>query len=244
MTIDETLRYLFDNIPHILLPAMSGWMNESPRFASFVETYRDKIRKKIRGIHHSDGFQDLQAELETAYLLLREQRFTLAYEPYGRGTMRGPDFAVTFKTRITFNIEVTRMRVSVQAVDQKQAEQTRLDPQYEANRLADIVCSKLGQMLPSMMNLLVIVADSPTVYEWDVGKAMLRLKQRAEQKDPRLYQRHGFRDTSDFFKHYQRLSTVLVRCAGKDEPDPSPILWLNNQAKHPLPAPIYTILQR
>jgi hypothetical protein len=242
MAIAETLNYLFDHTPHRLAPALTRWMTESPRFVDFVESYRDKIRKKIRTIPNSEGFQDLQAELETAYLLLQEKRFVLAYEPYGRGTGRGPDFAVTFRTRIIFNVEVTRMRISSRADDKD--EPPLFDHQYEGNRLADSVCSKLGQMLPSMMNLLVIVADHGAMCELEVGKVMLRLKQRAEQKEPHLFKRHGFRDASDFFKHYQRLGGILLRSAGAAETGKCPILWLNNQTKHPLPTPVCTILQR
>jgi hypothetical protein len=242
MVTHETLNYLFDHKPHVLAPHLSHWMSESPRFADFVETHRDKIRKKIRGIPDPDGFQDLRAELETAYLLLREKRFTLAYEPYGRGTGRGPDFAVTFRTRITFNVEVTRMRFSIWQNDE--GKPPLFEPQAEGRRLAEIVGSKLGQMLPSMMNLLVVMADHQTLCELEVGKVMNQLKQRAEQKEPQLFRRHSFRDTSDFFKYYQRLSGVLLRSTGKPEAGKCPILWINNQTKHPLPGPICTILQR
>lgn len=238
MTIQETLNYLFDHKPHILTPPLRDWMSDVPRFADFVQTHRDKIRKKIRGISSADGFQDLRAELEAAYWLLREKRFTLAYEPYGQGTGRGPDFAVTFRTRITFNVEVTRMR------GRTEDELPLFDPQVEGRRLADIVSSKLGQMLPSMMNLLVIIADEPRLCELEIGQVMNQLKQRAEQKEVPLFQRHGFRDTADFFKYYQRLSGVLLRSTGQPETGTCPRLWLNNQTKHPLPAPIGTILQR
>jgi hypothetical protein len=80
--------------------------------------------------------------------------------------------------------------------------------------------------------------------ELEVGKVMNQLKQRAEQKEAQLFQRHGFRDTSDFFKHYQRLSAVLLRSAGTQETGKCPILWLNNQTKHSLPAEIGTVLRR
>jgi hypothetical protein len=242
MPIPETLNYLFDNKPHLLAPPLTDWMRDLPRFADFVETHRDKIRKKIRGIPDSDGFHDLRAELETAYLLLQEKRFTLAYEPYGKGTGRGPDFAVTFRTHTTFNVEVTRLRNSGQEKDESGP--PPFNPPYEGRRLAEIAGSKLRQMLPSMMNLLVIMADHQAMCELDVGRAMNHLKQRAEQKEPQLFQRHNFRDASDFFKHYQRLSGLLLRTTGSPETGKCPILWLNNQAKHPLPGPICTILQR
>jgi hypothetical protein len=149
---------------------------------------------------------------------------------------------VTFRTRLTFNVEVTRMRLSIR--EQDAGEPPLFDPQAEGRRLAEIVGNKLSLMLPSMMNLLVIMADHQALCELEVGKVMNQLKQRAEQKEPQLLQRHRFRDTSDFFKYYQRLSGVLLRSTGHDETGKCPILWLNNQTKHPLPAPVWTILQR
>lgn len=238
----ETLAYLFDHKPHVLAPLLTSWMRELPRFAEFVATHRDKIRKKIRGIDSADGFQDLRAELETAYLLLQEKRFTLAYEPYGQGRGRGPDFAVTFRTRITFNVEVTRMRSSNR--ERNESEPVLFDPQVEGRRLADIVGSKLHQMVPGMMNLLVIMADEQRMCELEMGKVMNGFKQRAEQKEPQLFQRYNFRDTADFFKYYQRLSAVLLKSTGQPVAGKCPLFWLNNQTKHPLPAPVGTILQR
>lgn len=246
VAIPETLDYLFDSKPHILLPTLAQWMSESSRFALFMETNRDKIRKKIRTLPDTESAYDLQAELQTAYWLLGEKRFVLGYEPYGKGTGRGPDFAVTFKTNLIFNVEVTRLRFSSQEnnTGQEGVELPALDHQYQSRRLAEIVSSKLHQTLPSMMNLLVIVADDSAIRDLELDKVMLGLKQRAEQKDPHLFKRHDFRDSSDFFKHYQRLSGVLLRSAAGQEPGKCPLLWLNNQAKHPLPGPISTVLRR
>lgn len=242
MIIHETLNYLFDNNPHVLRVPLTTWMKDTPRFADFVALHQAKIRKKIKSIHTFESSQDLRAELETAYLLLQEKRFTLAYEPYNKEVGRGPDFAVTFRTRLIFNVEVTRMRHSMREPDE--SEPPLFDPHYEGRRMAHSVSSKLSQMLPGMMNLLVIMADHHRIGELDVGQAMNQLKQRAEQKDPQLFRRHRFRGTADFFKYYQRLSGVLLRNPGSDETGKSPILWLNNQTKHPLPAPVCTILQR
>ena len=134
------------------------------------------------------------------------------------------------------------MRISIRENDE--GEQPLFDPQHEGRRMADIVGSKLSQMLPGMMNLLVIMADHQRICELEVGQVMNQLKQRAEQKEAQLFQRHSFRGSSDFFKYYQRLSGVLLRSTGNPETGQCPILWLNNQTKHPLPASICTILQR
>jgi hypothetical protein len=248
--IGELLRTIFGGEAHILAPPLAEWMVASPRFAAFVETYRDKIRKKVRGMRDAEGLRDLQLELETAYLLLQAHQLTVAYEPYGTGKARGPDFAVTYTTSVTFNVEVTRMRVSSRERSKEQPDDLAdggadapFVAQHEAARLADIVCGKLGQMLAGMINVLVVVPESNAALGIDVGGAMLQLRQRAERKDPGLFARYGFQDASDFFKRYERLSGVLVRGASERAPRISPILWENNRASHPIPARIRSILQ-
>lgn len=238
--------YLFDDKPHILTGSMSDWLTSSRRFKSFTTTYRDKIRKKIRMTQDSESIQDLQVELECAYWLLQERRFNLVYEPYSSEKIRGPDFAVAFKST-TFNVEVTRIRLPAaerpQPVSDSVATETP-GSEYANGRLLDTVGDKLGQMRPGMANLLLVAAGHPFVRVLDLDQAMVQLKERAERKDAVLFGRHGFGGSSDFFKHYLRLSAILARSAGDSDRAVPSHLWLNNQAKHPLPTPVQTILLR
>lgn len=234
---EQLLNYLFNDNPHThpLAPLIDRWIDSSRRFKTFTDNYRDKIRKKIRITQTPAAIQDLEAELEIAYWLLQERRFTLAYEPYNSQGTRAPDFAVTFKST-TFNVEVTRIR--------PQAAEFQLDPQQAAARLIDTVCDKLGQMQPGMANVLIIVANDDFIRALDLNQAMAQLKERAERKDPALLNRHRFASASAFFKRYLRLSAILVRATpGQGEPT-HPLLWANNQARRPIPGPIRTILQR
>jgi hypothetical protein len=80
---DQLLAYIFDDKPHPLSARMSRWIASSHRYKDFANEYRDKIRKKIRITQHDSGIQDLTAELETTYQLVRQRRFIVAYEPYG-----------------------------------------------------------------------------------------------------------------------------------------------------------------
>jgi hypothetical protein len=73
---------------------------------------------------------------------------------------------------------------------------------------------------------------------------MARLKERAERKEAALFGRYRFANSADFFKRYLRLSAVLIRPAGAPEQTPPATLWVNKQAKHALPRPLQTILQR
>lgn len=238
--VTELLAYLFEEARHPLARPVATWLTASPRFLAFAQANRSKIRKKIRGVRDAEGARDLHLELEVAFRLLEERRFEVAYEPTGTGKTRGPDFAVTFRTRLTFTIEVTRQRAALPAPD---AAPEPSPIEREEGRLTDTVCNKLGQLLPSMGNLLLIGVEDEVARELDLEPIMARLRVRAEQRDETLLARHGFEGTTDFFKQYQRLSALLVR-GGPAEEAPRPLWWLNRQAKHPLPSDLRTALDR
>ena len=124
MLIDELLTYLFDGQPHLLTANMATWLAASRRFTAFVNTHHTKIRKKIRISQGTENIRDLQLELETAYLLLRERSLNLAYEPQHPELGRSPDFAVTFTTSLTFKVEVTRLRSTGSRISSSTEEQT------------------------------------------------------------------------------------------------------------------------
>src|SRR5919108_5129234 len=110
--IDELLTYLFDGQPHVFAEPIAAWLASSRRFTAFINTHHTKIRKKLRVAQGSENLRDLQLELETAYLLLREQSLSLAYEPQHPDLGRSPDFAVSFTTSLVFMVEVTRLRTT------------------------------------------------------------------------------------------------------------------------------------
>jgi hypothetical protein len=232
MQVDELQSYLFDGQTHTLAPVMKAWLTSSRSFTAFVTTFRDKIRKKLRTTQDPETLQDLRLELETAYLLLQEQPFSLVYEPQCE-QKRCPDFAVTFTTRLTFMVEITRLR-SVILPDVPFTTATGVEP------LADTIASKLGQLLPQHSNVLIIGVESLHLSQSDLQAAMLRIQQRAE-RDNSFWQRYRFRDRADFFRHYQRLSEVLVR--GSDlATDGLAVVWVNPQAKESLPGKVRTAL--
>jgi hypothetical protein len=230
MLVDDLLTSLFDGRPHVLAEPMAAWLASSRPFTDFVNTHLTKIRKKIRVTQDAETIRDLQLELETAYLLLRERSLSIAYEPQHPELGRSPDFAVTFTTSITFMVEVTRMRgIPV--------------GQLFNDRFTDLVCGKLGQLLAQRSNLLLVGAEGPQVTYDEVRTLMLRLQQRAEGNDASVVQRYGFRDRVDFFNRYQRLSAILLRGTSLQAGDPV-IFWDNPRAKYPLPAKVRTALTR
>ncbi len=142
-------------------------MDASPRFTAFVETYRDKIRKKVRLARERESALDLLGELDVAYSLLSDRRLVVAYEPYASAKVRGPDFAVTFRSNLIFNIEVARIRP-------EQLGPGGIDVPRKEQRILRILLDKLEQMQPSMPNLLVIhtqqeVATSIDLVTLDAG---------------------------------------------------------------------------
>ncbi len=241
MLIDELLTYLFDGQPNLLATPMATWLASSRRFTAFVNTFHNKIRKKLRATQEMERLLDLRLELETAYLLLQERSLSLVYEPPTGGQSRGPDFAVTYTTSTLFMLEVTRGLAQVP--------ESALSPQTAPIRslagewLTDMVCSKLGQLLPQRRNILLVGVESPWLTQDNLHAAMLNLQQRAEHNDASVVQRNGFHDRAHFFQHYQRLSELLVRRPHLQAYE-SLIGWVNPQAKYPLPSKVRTVLYR
>ena len=86
--IDDLLAYLFDGSEHVLYAQVESFIRASRPFRAFAETYRDKIRKKLRIAKDAEGLQDLRLELEIAYLLVQERKFKVEYEKHGVGKQR------------------------------------------------------------------------------------------------------------------------------------------------------------
>lgn len=237
--IEELLTFLFDGKAHPLMPAIEGWLVDSRRFTSFANTFRDKIRKKIRTMPDPERILDLRLELETAYLLLRERSLSVVYEPQ-LGGVRAPDFSVSFTTSLTFMVEVTRIRNS-----QRQEDGSGSMNQASAwsERIAETVCEKLGQLSHQRSNILVVGLEGVLPTYDELHAALVRLQQRAERNDTTLLGQNGFRDRADFFRQYQRLSEILVRGAQATTAEPV-VAWVNPQAKYPLPGKVRTSLHR
>lgn len=214
----------------MLATEVGPWLVASPRFRAFAEIYRDKIRKKARGPRDEEGQRDLAFELRVALRLLEERRFAVEYEPYGMAE-RAPDFRVTFRTQLRFNIEVRRLRRSAPGDDAP----------MDLGRLIRAICDKLGQLPPGMINVLVLGTDDAVASATDVlSPAMRWLEDRAGQKDEGLFTQRGFTGTRDFLRHYQRLSGALWLSG---EPIAPARLWRNGQARHALPADLSRALR-
>jgi hypothetical protein len=227
-TLDELLDDIFDGQKTDLYAEFEGWVRGSRRFKVFATDYRAKIRTKLKSVRDEGGMQDLRAELATAALLLREERFALEYEKYTASKQRGPDFTVTFKTHTSFNVEVRRMR-STELEDG--------DDEVRKSKLVAVLCDKVGQMPPSIINLLWLIAERE-ISEADLTLALTTLRQLAERKVEEFFTRRGFDSAANFLKRYPQLSGIALRQTGGD------VLWLNPQARHKVPPEIVKAIQR
>src|SRR5262249_13723756 len=162
----ELLAAIFGESDAESIGRCQAWMLAEPRFAAFLQRQREKIRKKARTASGAEGVRDLLAELQIAYSLLRERRFELAYEAYAAAKTPGPDFTVTYKGHIPFNVEVKRIRGEAS------------QPEAFESRLVDALCAKLRQMPPSTANVLALVAERAPE-EADLSAMLRRLVLRA-----------------------------------------------------------------
>jgi hypothetical protein len=226
--LSDLLDEIFDGKRTPLYRDFEGWVRGSRRFKAFVIANSGKIRAKLRTVRDDAGMKDLRAELETAALLLRDERFTLEYEKYAASKQRGPDFTVTFKTHTPFNVEVRRMRG---------VELGEVDAEARVGKLMAALCDKVGQMPPSIVNLLWLVAESE-IPETDLATALTTLRQLADRKTEEFFTRRGFDSAADFLRHYNHLSAIVLRQAGRN------VLWLNSTARHKAPPDIVAAIQR
>jgi hypothetical protein len=214
----DLIAYVFEGQPHRLSGVLRQWMETSSRFTAFVETYRDKIRKKIRVTRDPDSILDLRGELEVAYGLLYDRRLAVAYEPYASAKRRGPDFAVTYKVNLRFNIEVARIRMEPHGDNQ-------VDLPRKEERLLRVMLDKMGQMQPGMPNLLVIHTGEELARAINLGMLMQEVKTRAERKDPSFYHlANRYNSPADFYKNFLHLTGILLWAVDAQ-------LWVNKQAR-------------
>lgn len=235
---------IFDDPSNALRVPFTHWVGTSKPFLAFAQNYTSKIRKKVRMCRDVEELYNLYVELRTAYLLLREPKFVVAYEPHAMALGRSADYAVTFRTNAVFHVEVTRLRLSQpeQMLD-KEVPALEATGEYEARRLVDVVCDKVNQLAPDTPNILWIWSESQVIPTLELGQILLELKRRVDQRDPDLFARYGYTKPGDFTRYYQRLSAIIL-FGLRPTVDPSVTsLWLNKDARYPLPLRVETILR-
>ena len=226
----DLMAYIFDGqaAGHALAGPLLAWMDGSPRFTAFVETYRDKIRKKVRVTRDAESALDLRGELAVARGLLADRRLALAYEPYASAKRRGPDFSVTYRANLVFNVEVARMRADDAGQD---------GAGRAGERVRRILLNKLGQMQPGMPNLLVIDTPPALAQSIDLAGGMQALKAQVEARDLAFLAATRYAGPAAFYKDFVHLSGILLWSAAAR-------LWVNKQARPLLPEPVLRLVER
>jgi hypothetical protein len=159
MKVDKLLQHIFSR-GNLFSPAFSHWVESSEQFKAFAEKYKNKIRKKVGNAQKDpqpdEKLEDIIFELEMAYLLLKSNRFSVEYEHYGK---KGPDFTVTDKTEVVFNVEVKRIRA-------EDSPQVRFDlwKSYVRNQIRNIPSTlalymKFGDDLDTSLDLVRRLED-------------------------------------------------------------------------------------
>jgi hypothetical protein len=218
--VERLAHDLHDRGPEDPLAAeLATWLEDSARFRSFANTYRDKIRKKLRGPGADDeAVRDVRAELQTARLLLADRRFEVAFEAYGSGRP-GPDLTVTFRAGQRFNVEVTRLRrVPDGAV------------------VGAAILAKLRQLPPSVPNAVVLAIEGLAADAVDIASATQALRSRADAKDESWFSGRGFDGTRGFYERYLRLGAVFAWNDLADG-DARAAVWINRSARMAVPEP-------
>lgn len=227
-TYDELLAEIFDGRNSALYFELEQWLRDSRRFKQFAATYRAKIRAKVKRARDDASVNDLRAELETAALLLCAESFTLEYEKYAALKQRGPDYTVTFKTHTPFNVEVRRIR---------NLELETPETETRIGKLMAVLCDKVEQMPPSIVNLLWLIGEREISLN-DIASAIRTLRELAELYPQEVNPPRGIQNAADFLKQSHRLSGIVLRHAN------ALTIWQNPLARHRIPTEIVNTLQR
>lgn len=215
--VRRLLEHLFGSTPSDgFADEVEAWLTGSPRFRSFADEHRDKIRKKLRTATDPEARRDVRVELLLAHRLLADRRIELAFETYGTRT-GGPDFTITFRAGRSFNLEVTRLRGAPAAAVQ-----------------GSPWLAKLRQLPPSVPNAVVVAVDGDQARALDVAAAARELRTRADANDEAFFASRGFAGRRGFYERFLRLGAVVVWCEGAAA-EQRATLWLNRSARIPLP---------
>jgi hypothetical protein len=110
MSEDKLFSYIAEDRSHAGITAFKRWLDNSDNFCHFVSANSDKIRGKIRGAKSDEDLIDVVFELEVAFNMVCMDGYEVEYEKYGCQIGRAPDFTVSSRSGLVFNVEVKRIR--------------------------------------------------------------------------------------------------------------------------------------
>lgn len=117
--------------------------------------------------------------------------------------------------------------------------------QKEYRKFGDSVFEKVGQMIPGMVNIIVITTDSATHDRLDLEDAMSSIEHLIEEEDDCYFQKKGFNDADDFRQRLSNVSGVLLISPWEaiDTPEKRNLLWINQNALMPIPEEVKSYLE-
>lgn len=217
--IRELVAAAFGGPAYPLAGWYAGLLDSSPPLRAFTAANAAKIRKKARQAADAETQRDLCCELAVA-AALADRRSPLSYEPLAAEGRRGPDFLLRHKGHTEVYVEVSRLRP---------ARSQERDPD---ERLAAVLCGKLGQLAPGSANLLVVVSDADPYSAAQVGATLQGLRRRAGAGDDAYFAFRGLAGARALQQLLPRLSGVLVAAPGA----PADAMLLHPQGRHALPS--------
>jgi hypothetical protein len=211
-SVEQLVDFLFDGaVGDELAHEMAGWLADSSRFRSFITTYRDKVRKKLRGAGEPESRLDVRAELRVACLLAADRHIQLTFEASGQAA-GGPDFTLRHRGA-TLNLEVTRLRRPPEPLS-----------------IGRTLLAKLRQVPPSVPNALLLATEAHSSDPAAVEAAVRDLRARADAKEDAFFTRHGLMGGRGFYERFLRLSAVVVWAEQAPAIDRAR-LWVNPSAR-------------
>lgn len=219
-SVSELIDDLFGRAGHSLAGWYAGLLSSTPALRTFTVDHRAKIRKKVRSAADEESRRDLRCELAVAALLAADRRSPLVYEPLAAEGRRGPDFLVRHKGHTAVYVEVSRLRARAAA---------EREPH---ERLAAVLCGKLGQLPPDGANLLVLVNDDAPADGAVVEAAIQGLRRRAEAKDDAYFAFRGLAGARELLRRLPLLGGVFIASPAARLEE----LHRHGAARRPLPA--------
>jgi hypothetical protein len=217
---EELVQLVAARCPPALQAELARWIEANPRFATFVTSYQEKVRKKLSNAEDAEARLDVRAELLVAYAVLADRRFEVAFEAYG-SHQRGPDLSLAYRVNQRLNLEVTRLRSTP-------------DPP-ELMKLASVVAAKVRQLGSDASNAVVLVGHHLGLTTDDLQEVLRLLKSRAESKDDAFFASRGWRDAHAFHSASLQLSGLIVLDAAADSAQEGRVVCgPNSEARRPI----------
>ena len=198
--------------PEPFVVELADWLDEA-RMRAFVGANAPKVRHKLRAVAGDpEALRDVRAELAAAAAILADRRFELGFETFA-ASGAGPDFTVTFRTVVTFTLEVTRRRGSLDGAS-----------------VVDASLAKLRQLPPSVGNVVLVAGDGP-VDAGSIADAMRLLRSRVDGRESAILARVRAQTPRAFYERFLRLSAVVAW--SETAPTGERVaVWVNQSARH------------